>query len=82
MDDFATELVASGRAFDSPDSSERREYLQVSQMMSTPDTNDKAHREPTAMLAPETPTPQRTGLRGGLAAIREKANMQDRLVEK
>lgn len=27
-------------------------------------------------------TPQRSGFRGGFAAIREKANVQDRLVEK
>ncbi|CAM1500754.1 Fc.00g099160.m01.CDS01 [Cosmosporella sp. VM-42] len=34
-----------------------------------------------AKMEPDT-TPQRTGLRGGIAAIREKASLQDRLVER
>lgn len=33
-------------------------------------------------LDPSTASPHRSGLRGGLAALREKANIQDRLVEK
>ncbi|KAF7552205.1 hypothetical protein G7046_g7481 [Stylonectria norvegica] len=44
---------------------------------------DDASQSPERRRDPEPPPPpQRTGLRGGLAAIREKASLQDRLVER
>jgi hypothetical protein len=67
MDDFAAEMLAS--------------------------THDDDHQVPPSSLPsgaaapvgvepdPVTP-PRQGGLRGGLAAIREKASLQDRLVEK
>ncbi|RSL66919.1 hypothetical protein CEP54_003530 [Fusarium duplospermum] len=80
MDDFTTEIIASGRAFDSPESPERHRRV-----------SDGSHDEDPA-VEPESTTPappprsvtppQKTGLRGGLAAIRQKASLQDRLVEK
>ncbi|UKZ75224.1 hypothetical protein TrVFT333_002899 [Trichoderma virens FT-333] len=39
-------------------------------------------RKAPSELDPSTASPQRSGLRSGLAALREKANIQDRLVEK
>lgn len=73
MDDFTTEIIASGRAFDSPESPERHRRV-----------SDGSHDEEPAVEAEATTTapPQKTGLRGGLAAIRQKASLQDRLVEK
>lgn len=46
----------------------------------SPEQKRSKHESP-AELASKSP-PQRTGLRGGIAAIREKASIQDRLVEK
>lgn len=48
------------------------------------DESPERPREPKAPseLDPSTASPQRSGLRSGLAALREKANIQDRLVEK
>jgi hypothetical protein len=72
MDDFTTEIIASGRAFDSPESPERHRRV-----------SDGSHDEEPAVEPEATPAPpQKTGLRGGLAAIRQKASLQDRLVEK
>lgn len=40
-----------------------------------------AGAKPEPVQAAPTPT-QRFGLRGGLAALRERANIQDKLIEK
>ncbi|KND91685.1 Peroxisomal membrane protein PEX29 [Tolypocladium ophioglossoides CBS 100239] len=58
MDDFTTEIIASGQDQSSPE--RRREPAEPG--MSTPS--------------------QKSGLRGGFAAIRERAGIQDRLVER
>ncbi|KAJ4157366.1 Peroxisome size and maintenance regulator [Fusarium falciforme] len=73
MDDFTTEIIASGRAFDSPESPERHRRISDGSRDEEPDVEAEATTQ-----AP----PQKTGLRGGLAAIRQKASLQDRLVEK
>lgn len=44
--------------------------------------DDSPERKAPSELDPSTASPQRIGLRSGLAALREKANIQDRLVEK
>ncbi|KAF4983320.1 hypothetical protein FZEAL_1258 [Fusarium zealandicum] len=77
MDDFTTEILASGRAFDSPESPERRRDYDEHHESPLPGS------EATSSAPPRPPTPtQKTGLRGGFAAIRHKASLQDRLVEK
>ncbi|KAK7431689.1 Peroxisome size and maintenance regulator [Neonectria magnoliae] len=74
MDDFTAELLASGQDFDAADTPERPrgDNLQAR-------TDSRPGRSATP--PPVTP-PQRSGLRGGIAAIREKASLQDRLIEK
>jgi hypothetical protein len=72
MDDFTAEILASrqdedNRAFSSPEQ----------QRPLVPEPDPEVDPEP-----PATPSQHMGGLRGGLAAIREKANIQDRLVEK
>lgn len=67
MDDFTAELLAGAQDDNSPPPSPVRA------------------RDPTLQTVPEAEppsTPHRSGFRGGFAAIREKANLQDRLVEK
>ncbi|KAM5352509.1 hypothetical protein ACJ41O_005231 [Fusarium nematophilum] len=82
MDDFTTEIIASGRAFDSPETPERRRNDDDQDQEESPVVEPEATSpEPPAPPRPVTP-PQKTGLRGGLAAIRQKASLQDRLVEK
>lgn len=68
MDDFAAEMLASTHDDDH----------QV-----RPSSSSSAAAAPVAVQEepPVTP-PRQGGLRGGLAAIREKASLQDRLVEK
>jgi hypothetical protein len=80
MDDFTAEMLATGRSVDSTEDSRRRR--------GNGDDDDKTSVTGTDSNSPsnipsgsETP-PQKTGLRGGFAAIRQKANIQDRLVEK
>lgn len=46
----------------------------------TPPQSPEDRRRPEP--EPPTPPPQRSGLRGGIAAFREKASLQDRLVER
>ncbi|KAG5767765.1 hypothetical protein H9Q73_014051 [Fusarium xylarioides] len=70
MDDFTAEMFATGRNFDSSESSSQRPNN---------DQNDDNDKQPEAKAEPSS---QKTGLRGGLAAIRQKASLQDRLVEK
>jgi len=70
MDDFTAEMFASGRNFDSPESSSQRPNN---------DHNDDNGKQPEPKAEPSS---QKTGLRGGFAAIRQKASLQDRLVEK
>jgi hypothetical protein len=70
MDDFTAEMFASGHVFDSPEGSSQRGNN------SRDDDDDKKLESDSHAPA------QKTGLRGGFAAIRQKANLQDRLVEK
>lgn len=69
MDDFTAELLASGQDFDSPRTPEQSRDI---------DESPRSDPDPDRPVTP----PHRTGLRGGIAAIREKASLQDRLVEK
>lgn len=70
MDDFTAEMFATGRNFDSSESSSQRPNN---------DQNDGYDKQPEPKAESSS---QKTGLRGGLAAIRQKASLQDRLVEK
>lgn len=80
MDDFTAEMLASGRPFEHPeDPRRRRGHDDDDSKTPVPDTD--SNPPPNLPPRPESP-PQKTGLRGGLAAIRQKANIQDRLVEK
>ncbi|KAI9167722.1 Peroxisomal membrane protein PEX29 [Paramyrothecium foliicola] len=72
MDDFTAEMLAGAQYDGSPQSPERPRAR---------DIVVEPAAEPGPQPEPATP-PQRTGLRGGLAAIRERASIQDRLVEK
>lgn len=67
MDDFTAEILATGQDNTSqPSSSPERKR------------DDRTSRPPSIVGTP----PQKSGLRGGIAALREKASIQDRLVEK
>jgi hypothetical protein len=70
MDDFTTELLAASQDNTRSDSE--------------PDTESKPEEKPTPKPddGPSLMPSPLTGLRGGLATIREKASIQDRLVEK
>ncbi|KAI6752806.1 hypothetical protein HG530_013558 [Fusarium avenaceum] len=70
MDDFTAEMFASGHVFDSPEGSSQRR-------------NNGRDDDDDKKLESDSHAPaQKTGLRGGFAAIRQKASLQDRLVEK
>ncbi|KPM44759.1 hypothetical protein AK830_g1812 [Neonectria ditissima] len=73
MDDFTAELLASGQDYDAEHPDRPRDNNLQSRTSSRPGRS--------ATPPPATP-PQRSGLRGGIAAIREKASLQDRLIEK
>jgi hypothetical protein len=68
MDDFTAEMLAGIQYDASPQSPEAR-----------PATASASVPQPER--EPATP-PQKMGIRGGFAAIRERASIQDRLVEK
>ncbi|KAH7325946.1 integral peroxisomal membrane peroxin-domain-containing protein [Stachybotrys elegans] len=70
MDDFTTEMIASRQDEDQAHSAPEQPVVMVPRSDATSDA------EPAAS------PPTRTAWRGGLAAIREKANMQDHLIEK
>jgi hypothetical protein len=74
MDDFTAEMLASGRTFEHPEDPRRRRGHD--------DDDSKTPVPDTDSNSPPNLPPQQTGLRGGLAAIRQKASIQDRLVEK
>ncbi|KEY68930.1 hypothetical protein S7711_04597 [Stachybotrys chartarum IBT 7711] len=72
MDDFTAEILASRQDEDN------RAFASLEQQRPlVPEPDPEVDPEP-----PATPSQHKGGLRGGLAAIREKANIQDRLVEK
>ncbi|KAK5992395.1 Peroxisomal membrane PEX29-like protein [Cladobotryum mycophilum] len=71
MDDFAAEMLASSQREPSRHRSPER------------NNNNNNQKGPAELDPSTTTTAQRPGgLRSGLAALREKANIQDRLVEK
>lgn len=74
MDDFTAEMFATGRNFDSSESTSQRPNNDQND-----DQNDDNDKQPEPKAESSS---QKTGLRGGLAAIRQKASLQDRLVEK
>lgn len=80
MDDFTAEMLASGRTFEHLEDPRRR-HGHDDDDSKTPVPDTDSNSPPNLPPRPESP-PQKTGLRGGLAAIRQKANIQDRLVEK
>ncbi|KAM0554980.1 hypothetical protein ACHAPJ_006328 [Fusarium lateritium] len=83
MDDFTAEIIASGRAFDSPERSSRSRNDDDDHDDDKTPVPEAEPNSPPPVLPPRPVTPpQKTGLRGGLAAIRQKASLQDRLVEK
>jgi hypothetical protein len=72
MDDFTAEILASRQDEDN------RAFASLEQQRPlVPEPDPEVDPEP-----PATPSQHKGGLRGGLAAIREKANIQDRFVEK
>jgi hypothetical protein len=70
MDDFTAEMLAGAQFSGSPQSPERTVVRETA-----------AEPEPEPEPEPATPPPK-MGFRGGFAAIRERASIQDRLVEK
>lgn len=80
MDDFTAEMFATGRAFDPPEDPRRRRGNDDDDDK-TPVPDADSSSSPNLPPRPESP-PQKKGLRGGFAAIRQKASIQDRLVEK
>jgi hypothetical protein len=81
MDDFTAEMLATGRALDSPEDSHRRRGGHDGDDDKTPVADADSNSPPNLPSGSGTPS-QKTGLRGGFAAIRQKASIQDRLVEK
>ncbi|KAH7003461.1 integral peroxisomal membrane peroxin-domain-containing protein [Fusarium venenatum] len=80
MDDFTAEILAAGRGLDSTEDSRRRRG-HGDDDDKTPAAGADSNSPSNTPSGSETPS-QKTGLRGGFAAIRQKANIQDRLVEK
>jgi hypothetical protein len=81
MDEFTAEIIAGRQDeyMSMPSSPEQQRHPIVPTHGPEPET---AAQQPSASTDPEPPHTPRMGFRGGFAAIRERANIQDRLVEK